>query len=111
MSAEVFDNQPRRSGKQCLPSTAATTGCYHTDFPQGDDDIADANMENASTAPANPPLRRKGIRHYLSYLRSLLFTNLLIYTYTAVCGALSLLGSLFDRRGRWQHGCARAWSW
>jgi len=31
MSAEVFDNQQQRSGKQCLPSTAATTGCCHTD--------------------------------------------------------------------------------
>ncbi len=48
---------------------------------------------------------------WLSYLRSLLFTNLLIYLYTAACGALSLCGSLFDARGRWQHGCARLWSW
>jgi len=79
--------------------------------PRGDDDIANANMETASTAPANPHLRRERIWCTLSYLRSLLFTNLLIYTYTAVCGALSLLGSLFDRRGRWQHGCARVWSW
>ena len=73
--------------------------------------MADANMETASTAPAHPPPKRRGFWYYLSYLRSLLFTNLLIYTYTAVCGALSLLGSLLDRRGRWQHGCARAWSW
>lgn len=47
----------------------------------------------------------------LSYARSLLFTNLLIYLYTGVMGTLSLLGSLFDPRGRWQHGCARTWSW
>ena len=50
--------------------------------------------------------------HYLlSYARSLLFTNLLIYFYTAVCGTISLLGSIFDARGHWQHACARAWSW
>jgi 1-acyl-sn-glycerol-3-phosphate acyltransferase len=47
----------------------------------------------------------------LSYLRSLLFTNNLIYLYTAIMGMLSLGGSLFDSHGRWQHGCARVWSW
>lgn len=50
-------------------------------------------------------------RYLLSYARSLLFTNLLIYFYTAVCGTFSLLGSLFDTDGRWQHACARIWSW
>jgi len=68
-------------------------------------------METVSTVPTQPPLRRTRIWYCLSYLRSLLFTNLLIYFYTAVCGAFSLLGSLFDVRGRWQHGCARVWSW
>jgi len=47
----------------------------------------------------------------LSLLRSLLFTDMLIYFYTSVCGAASLAGSLFDANGRWQHGCARVWSW
>ena len=47
----------------------------------------------------------------LSYARSLLFTNPLIYFYTAVCGTVSLLGSVFDAQGRWQHACARTWSW
>jgi 1-acyl-sn-glycerol-3-phosphate acyltransferase len=47
----------------------------------------------------------------LSYVRSLLFTNLLIYFYTAVCGTVSLLGSLLDAEGKWQHACARTWSW
>jgi 1-acyl-sn-glycerol-3-phosphate acyltransferase len=46
----------------------------------------------------------------LSYLRSLLITNNLIYLYTAVMGTLSLGGSLFDSHGRWQHACARLWS-
>ncbi len=51
-----------------------------------------------------------GAGYYLSYARSLLFTNLLIYFYTVVCGTASLAGSHFDAQGRWQHACARAWS-
>jgi len=59
-----------------------------------------------------PQLRKTGrSRYVLSYARSLLFTNLLIYFYTAVCGTVSLFASLFDSQGRWQHACARAWSW
>ncbi|HEV2177171.1 MAG TPA: lysophospholipid acyltransferase family protein [Terriglobia bacterium] len=50
-------------------------------------------------------------RYYLSYARSLLFTDLLIYLYTAIFGTASLLGSVFDSGGRWQHACARAWAW
>ena len=46
----------------------------------------------------------------MSYARSLLFTNPLIYFYTAVCGTASLVGSIFDAKGRWQHACARSWS-
>ncbi len=42
-------------------------------------------------------------RNTLSYLRSIFFTNNLIYLYTALMGTLSLVGSLFDARGRWQH--------
>lgn len=62
--------------------------------------------------PAITKTRQENRTHYLlSYTRSLLFTNLLIYFYTAVCGTASLLGSFFDAEGRWQHACARAWSW
>lgn len=61
---------------------------------------------------AGPDIHQESrARYLLSYARSLLFTNLLIYFYTSVCGTASLLGSLFDARGRWQHACARAWSW
>ncbi len=60
-----------------------------------------------STRKTAPP---RGARETLSYLRSLLVTNNLIYLYTAVMGTLSLTGSLFDARGRWQHWCARTWS-
>jgi 1-acyl-sn-glycerol-3-phosphate acyltransferase len=52
-----------------------------------------------------------GLGYYLSYLRSLLFTNNLIILYTVVCGALSLAGSVVDTGGRWQHLWARTWSW
>ncbi len=68
-------------------------------------------METASTISAKKTLRGERIKYYLSYLRSLVFTNPLIYFYTAACGTASIWGSLFDRRGRWQHGCARVWSW
>lgn len=67
-------------------------------------------MENVSNA-AKPPLADAGVWYYLSYFRSLVFTNLLIYFYTAFCGTLSLLGSIVDGGGRWQHFCARMWSW
>ncbi len=33
-----------------------------------------------------------------------------ITVYTVVLGALSIVSSLFDRRGYFAHGCARAWS-
>ncbi len=68
-------------------------------------------METAPPTVA-PQLHKTGrVRYLLSYARSLLFTNLLIYFYTAVCGTVSLLASLFDSQGRWQHACAKAWSW
>jgi len=62
-----------------------------------------------TTSPRSSPHGRS--RHVLSYTRSLLFTNPLIYFYTAACGTASLLGSVFDTGGRWQHACARTWSW
>ena len=65
----------------------------------------------ASSPPA-PDFSRGSRGHYiLSYARSLFFTNLLIYFYTVICGTASLVGSVFDAEGRWQHACARAWSW
>ena len=68
-------------------------------------------METTRTNPTQDALKSHGLLYYLSYLRSLLFTNLLIYFYTAVCGTLSLFASLFDDTGRWQHAFARLWSW
>ena len=47
----------------------------------------------------------------LSWIRSIFLFDPVIYVYTVVLGTLSLLSSLFDRRGRVQHGFARLWSW
>jgi len=68
-------------------------------------------METAPPTIAAKPRKSRRLRYWLSYARSLLFTNLLIYFYTAVCGTISLLASLIDSQGRWQHACARTWSW
>jgi len=73
--------------------------------------MCDKDMGTAQPAPSEEGRKPRGIGYYFSYLRSLLFTNLLIYFYTAVCGTLSLLSSLFDSSGRWQHAFARVWSW
>lgn len=53
----------------------------------------------------------RGFLYWLSYLRSLVITDNLIYIYTTILATISLLGSFFDRNGRWQHGCARLWAW
>jgi 1-acyl-sn-glycerol-3-phosphate acyltransferase len=69
-------------------------------------------METVSTAPARKGVpEHENFRYYLSYARSLLFTNPLIYFLTAFLATGSLIGSLFDPRGRWQHACTRAWAW
>jgi 1-acyl-sn-glycerol-3-phosphate acyltransferase len=34
-----------------------------------------------------------------------------ITIYTIVCGAASIVSSLFDKSGYFAHGCARTWSW
>ncbi len=47
----------------------------------------------------------------LSWARSILILDPLVYLYTIVLGALSLLSSFFDPKGRIQHGFARFWSW
>ena len=45
----------------------------------------------------------------MSYLRSLLFSIPLIYLFTIVMGALSLIASFFDPTGNSQHRIARIW--
>jgi len=43
--------------------------------------------------------------------RTVFFLIPAITVYTVVLGAASIVSSLFDRRGHFAHGCARAWSW
>ena len=43
--------------------------------------------------------------------RTVFFLIPAISVYTVVLGAASIVSSLFDRRGYFAHGCARAWSW
>ena len=45
------------------------------------------------------------------WFRTVFFLIPAITIYTIVCGAASLISSLFDRRGHFAHACARAWSW
>ena len=47
----------------------------------------------------------------LSSLRSYLAFDLLIFLYTGILGTISLISSLFDRKGRAQHNIARLWAW
>jgi 1-acyl-sn-glycerol-3-phosphate acyltransferase len=43
--------------------------------------------------------------------RTVFFLIPAIAIYTIVLGAASIVSSLFDERGYFAHGCARAWSW
>jgi 1-acyl-sn-glycerol-3-phosphate acyltransferase len=43
--------------------------------------------------------------------RTVFFLIPAIAVYTIVLGTLSIGSTLFDRRGRFAHGCARLWSW
>ncbi|HEV3141432.1 MAG TPA: hypothetical protein VGY57_12985, partial [Vicinamibacterales bacterium] len=42
--------------------------------------------------------------------RTVFFLIPAISLYTVLLGTLSITSGLFDRRGRFAHGCARAWS-
>ena len=67
--------------------------------------------EAHSKAPAAPVSKvRRGYWYWLSYLRSVVFTNNLIFLYTGVLTTISLLGSVFDADGHWQHRCDRLWA-
>lgn len=57
-----------------------------------------------------PGANGHGSGHFLSRLRSYAFTDLVIFAWTAICGAISLTGSFFDRDGSFQHAMAKLWS-
>lgn len=55
--------------------------------------------------------RNSKFANAFSFLRSILIFTPLIWIYTVILAALSLISSLLDRSGRVQHGFARLWSW
>lgn len=65
-----------------------------------------SNRDTTNPAPAG-----SGLRHLLSRLRSYFLFDPLIFLYTAVLGAISLLASVFEKSGRAQHNMAVIWSW
>jgi 1-acyl-sn-glycerol-3-phosphate acyltransferase len=69
----------------------------------------DPQITGSPDLPIRRPVRNPG--GTLSYLRSILLLNNLIYLYTIVLGAFSLVASIFARTGRTQHRLARVWSW
>jgi 1-acyl-sn-glycerol-3-phosphate acyltransferase len=68
------------------------------------------SVSQANQTPTGRPEEARGLRHLLSRLRSYFLWDPLIWLYTIILGALSLLSSFFDRSGRIQHGFARLWS-
>jgi 1-acyl-sn-glycerol-3-phosphate acyltransferase len=68
------------------------------------------DVPQTAQAQIEPMEETAGVRHWLSRLRSYFFWDPLIWFYTIILGALSLLSSLFDPSGRIQHGFARLWS-
>jgi 1-acyl-sn-glycerol-3-phosphate acyltransferase len=73
----------------------------------------------SSTSEKNTPEPRavspqekstSSLPNWLSRLRSYVILDPLIFFYTGVLGALSLLSSFFDPHGRIQHNFARLWS-
>jgi len=61
----------------------------------------------ADRTTANRPLRVPPFHWW----RTVFYLIPAIAVYTIVLGAASIVSSLFDRRGYFAHGCARAWSW
>jgi len=56
-------------------------------------------------------VQQSGWKNALSWCRSIFLLAPLIYLYTMVLGTLSLLSSIFERKGRVQHWFARTWAW
>src|SRR5258708_8590656 len=64
----------------------------------------------ATQVQIEAPEEQRGWRHWFSRRRSYFIWDPLIWLYTIVLGALSLLCSFFDKDGRIQHAFARLWS-
>jgi 1-acyl-sn-glycerol-3-phosphate acyltransferase len=74
---------------------------------------AERGPETAPLAiPRESPHAIPGKKYgWLSWLRSYLILDPLIWAYTLVLGILALPGGLFDRSGRRLHWFSRTWSW
>jgi 1-acyl-sn-glycerol-3-phosphate acyltransferase len=75
-----------------------------------------STSEKSTPEPRAIPSQEKSssnssLPNWLSRLRSYFILDPLIFLYTGVLGALSLLSSFFDPQGRIQHNFARLWSW
>lgn len=68
------------------------------------------NVPEATQVEVNTQQELRGVRLLFSRLRSYFLWDPLIWLYTIVLGALSLLSSFFDKSGRIQHSFARLWS-
>ena len=78
--------------------------------------VSTARMRRLPQQPcrrSSPTLIRNAIRDIPPYhwWRTVFYLIPAISVYTIVLGAASIVSSLFDRRGYFAHGCARAWSW
>lgn len=67
-----------------------------------------APVASPRPSPREIPGRKYG---WLSRLRSYFFYDPLVWLYTVVMGAGSLVAGLFDPSGRVMHGFAQTWSW
>ena len=67
-------------------------------------------MDENIQVQVKPKEELRGVRHAASRLRSYFILDPLIWFYTIVLGAFSLLCSLFDSSGAIQHDLARLWS-
>jgi 1-acyl-sn-glycerol-3-phosphate acyltransferase len=75
-------------------------------------DVENDAEATPTAAPRRSPHAIPGEKYgWLSWLRSCLILDPLIWLYTLILGLLALPGGMFDRSGRRLHWFSRAWSW
>ncbi|HUQ50363.1 MAG TPA: lysophospholipid acyltransferase family protein [Terriglobales bacterium] len=78
--------------------------------PSNQSKSAEPAAEARPGVPAQSTAKPERISYLLSRLRSYFILNPLIFLYTAVLGAISLVASAFEKGGRMQHNLAVLWS-
>jgi len=74
-------------------------------------EVGSRNRRDASVPPpASVPPSAFRLPSFFLW-RTVLFLIPTVAVYTIVLGTLSLVSSVFQRRGYFAHGCARLWSW